>query len=103
MNKRCTIRKCNGRQIFDRVYLLEDAHQQESATCDAIADDLLETDAIVADRHHCIVAFMNQIANKGSSFIIRQPGRLPALHRECLSPWMTSTGNKAFLMEQKSS
>ena len=29
-----------GRQIFDRVYLLEDAHQQESATCDAIVDDL---------------------------------------------------------------
>ena len=65
-----------GRQIFDRVYLLEDAHHQESATCDSIVADLLETDVIVADRHYCIVAFMNQIANKRSGFIIRQHGRL---------------------------
>ena len=31
---------------------------------------------IIADRHYCIVAFLNEIAIKGSSFIIRQHVRL---------------------------
>lgn len=68
-----------GRQIFDRVYLLEDAHQQESATCQAILDDLEPGDVLVADRHYCIVDFLNKIAAKSNHFIIRHHGRLPGV------------------------
>lgn len=68
-----------GRQTFDRVYLLEDAHQQEAITCQDIVDDLEPSDVIVADRHYCIVAFMNQTAAKGNHFIIRHHARLPGV------------------------
>lgn len=69
-----------GRQIIDRVYLLADAHQQESATCDAIVNDLETGDVVVADRHYCIVDFMQRIAARdGCGFIIRQHGRLPGV------------------------
>jgi len=68
-----------GCQIFDRVYLLEDAHQQESATSQAIVDDLEPSDVIVADRHYCIVEFMNQIAGKSNHFILRHHARLPGV------------------------
>jgi hypothetical protein len=68
-----------GRQTFDRVYLLEDAHQQEATTCPAIVDDLEPSDVIVADRHYCIIEFMNQIAAKCNHFIIRHHARLPGV------------------------
>jgi hypothetical protein len=68
-----------GRQIFDRAYLLEDAHQQEAATCQAIVDDLEPGDVIVADRHYCIIEFMNQIDAKSNYFIIRHHARLPGV------------------------
>jgi hypothetical protein len=68
-----------GRQIFDRVYLLEDAHQQESTTCQAIVEDLEPLDVLVADRHYCIVECMNRIAAKGNHFIIRHHARLPGV------------------------
>lgn len=64
------------RQIFDRAYLLEDAHAQESTTCDRLVDDLLPNDVIVADRHYCIVRFLERIAAATGLFIIRQHGRL---------------------------
>jgi hypothetical protein len=67
-----------GRQIFDRVYLLEDAHQQEAVTCQAIVDDLEPSDVIVADRHYCIVEFMNQLA-VNNHFAIRHHARLPGV------------------------
>jgi hypothetical protein len=63
-------------QLFDRAYLLEDAHDQESATCDRIVEDLLRNDVIVADRHYCIVRFMEKIATALGFFVIRQHGRL---------------------------
>jgi hypothetical protein len=68
-----------GRQIFDRVYLLEDAHQQEAATCQAIVDDLEPSEVIVADRHYCIVEFMEQVAGKSNHFILRHHARLPGV------------------------
>ena len=64
------------RQLFDRAYLLEDAHDQESATCDRLVEDLLPNDVIVADRHYCIVRFLERIAAAAGLFIIRQHGRL---------------------------
>lgn len=64
------------RQLFDRAYLLIDGHGQESTACDRLVEDLLPKDVIVADRHYCIVAFLEQIAAAGSAFIIRQHGRL---------------------------
>ncbi len=64
------------RQLFDRAYLLEDAHDQESATCDCLLEDLLPNDVLVADRHYCIVRFLEKIAAASSLFIIRQHGRL---------------------------
>lgn len=64
------------RQILDRVYLLADAHQQESETCDAVASDLQADDVLVGDRHFCIVRFMEQIDTRSAGFIIRHHGRL---------------------------
>lgn len=64
------------RQLFDRAYLLEDAHAQESTTCDRLVDDLLPNDVIVADRHYCIVSFLENIAAASGQFLIRQHGRL---------------------------
>ncbi len=64
------------RQLFDRAYLLEDAHAQESTTCDRLVEDLLPNDVIVADRHYCVVDFLEKIAASAGLFIIRQHGRL---------------------------
>jgi hypothetical protein len=72
----CVARFDLGRQLFDRVYLLEDAHQQESATLDDVAQDLGKNDLLIADRHYCIDAFLTRLDQQSSSFIIRQHGRL---------------------------
>lgn len=64
------------RQLFDRAYLLENAHDQESETCDRVVEDLLPGDVIVADRHYCIVRFIEKIATAKGFSIIRQHGRL---------------------------
>lgn len=64
------------RQLFDRAYLLEDAHAQESCTCDRLVEDLAPNDVIVADRHYCILRFLIMIAAQSGLFIIRQHGRL---------------------------
>lgn len=65
-----------GRQLFDRVYLLEDAHRQEAETLEDVAQDLEPKDLLIADRHYCIVAFLTQLEKQSSAFIIRQHGRL---------------------------
>ena len=81
------------RQIFDRAYLLEDAHAQESTTSDRLVEDLLPNDVIVADRHYCIVRFLEKIAAASGKFIIRQHGRLKGVlvgKRRCLG--RTSSG-----------
>jgi hypothetical protein len=65
-----------GRQLFDRMYLLEDAHQQESATLDDVAQDLGRHDLLMADRHYCVAPFLTQLDKQSSAFIIRQHGRL---------------------------
>lgn len=64
------------RQLFDKAYLLLDAHAQESTTCQRIVQDLVEDDLIFADRHYCIVSFFLSIAARKAAFIIRQHGRL---------------------------
>lgn len=64
------------RELFDRAYLLEDAHAQESSTCNRIVEDLGPNDVVVADRHFCIVAFLVAMASQGTKFAIRQHGRL---------------------------
>ena len=64
------------RQIFDHAYLLTDAHDQELATCDQLVADLVPNDVLVADRHYCIVAFLEKIALASSFFVIRHHGRL---------------------------
>ena len=87
------------RQIFDRAYLLEDAHSQESAACDRLVEDLLPNDVIVADRHYCIVGFLEKIAAAKGRFVIRQHGRLKGVFagkRKCLG--RTSSG---MVYEQK--
>ena len=64
------------RQLFDRSYVLLDGHSQESTCCDRIVDDLERKDVVIADRHYCIVAFFNKIAQACAFFVIRQHGRL---------------------------
>ncbi len=63
-------------QLFDRAYLLEDAHAQESSVLDRALVDLRPRDLIIADRHFCIVAFMLKLAGQLGFFLIRQHGRL---------------------------
>ena len=64
------------RQIFDRAYLIEDGHAQETGMCDRVASDLSPDDVIVADRMYCIISFFESIAGSKAHFIIRQHGRL---------------------------
>jgi hypothetical protein len=63
-------------QLFDRAYLLEDAHAQESSVLNRAAADLRPGDLIITDRHFCIVAFLLELAAQGSCFLCRQHGRL---------------------------
>ncbi|QDV44110.1 Transposase DDE domain protein [Stieleria neptunia] len=64
------------RQVFDRAYVLLDGHAQESTCCDRIVDDIQPNDVVIADRHYCIVPFLNKLAQSKSFFVIRQHGRL---------------------------
>jgi len=63
------------RQLFDRAYLLEDAHAQESTTLKQVVDDLEPGDLIMADRHYCVLSFLYTTDEKGVCFLIRQHGR----------------------------
>lgn len=63
------------RQLFDRAYLLEDAHAQESTTLDRVVQDLKPGDLILADRHYCILKFLHAADEQGVCFVIRQHGR----------------------------
>lgn len=62
--------------LFDRAYLLEDAHAQEATVLDRVLDDTVEKDLLIGDRHFCIVSFLRGIAARGAAFAIRQHGRL---------------------------
>lgn len=64
------------RQLFERAYLLEDAHAQESAVLDRVVADLRAGELVIADRHFCITAFLADVAAAGAFFVIRQHGRL---------------------------
>ncbi|MCA9135603.1 MAG: transposase [Planctomycetales bacterium] len=63
------------RQLFDRAYLLEDAHAQECTTLDRVLDDLNEGDLLLADRHYCILNFLRKANDNSVCFVIRQHGR----------------------------
>lgn len=63
------------RSLFDRAYLLDDAHAQESTTLDRVVDDLGLDDLIMADRHYCVLGFLRATDQKGSHFLVRQHGR----------------------------
>jgi hypothetical protein len=67
------------RQLFDKAYVLLDGHSQESASCDQLVSDLQAKDVLIADRHYCIVSFMEAIAQTKACFVIRQHGRLPGV------------------------
>lgn len=64
------------RQLFDRAYLLVDAHDQELMTCDRLVEDLKPRDLLIADRHYCIINFFEKIAAASGFFVIRHHGRL---------------------------
>lgn len=67
------------RQVFDKCYVLLDAHAQESSCCDRILLGLKAKDVLIADRHYCIVSFMEAIAKRKACFAIRHHGRLPGV------------------------
>lgn len=67
------------RQVFDRAYLLEDAHAQESTTMDRVIDDLQEGDCLVADRHYCVIPSLKRIDDAKAAFVIRQHGRFQGI------------------------
>jgi hypothetical protein len=62
--------------LFDKAYLLEDAHAQEATVLDRVLDDLVENDLVIADRHFCVVQFLLKLAAGNRYFVIRQHGRL---------------------------
>ena len=63
------------RQMFDRAYLLEDAHAQECSVKHRILADLEPNDLILADRHYCVLDLLTGIDEAGTAFAIRQHGR----------------------------
>jgi hypothetical protein len=63
-------------QLFERGYLLEDAHAQESTVLDRVVADLQEQELLIADRHFCITQFLVDVAEARCFFVIRQHGRL---------------------------
>jgi len=63
------------RFLFDRAYLLEDAHAQESTTLDRILDDLGVGDLFIADRHYCVIPALRKADDKKIRFVVRQHGR----------------------------
>lgn len=63
-------------RLFDHVYLVEDAHAQESSVLDRLVEDVNARDLLVADRHFCIVEFLLEVAERQAAFVIRQHGRL---------------------------
>lgn len=63
-------------ELFERAYLLEDAHAQESTVLDRVVADLQKKELLLADRHFCITKFLLDVADKRSCFVIRQHGRL---------------------------
>lgn len=64
------------RQLFDRAYLLEDAHAQESAAYDRLIEELCPGDVLLGDRHYCIVWALEKMAGANVGFVIRHHGRL---------------------------
>jgi hypothetical protein len=65
-----------GRDLFDRAYLLQDAHAQEASILDRVLEDVQKNDLIIGDRHFCIISFLSGILLRKGAFIIRQHGRL---------------------------
>jgi hypothetical protein len=63
-------------QLFERAYLLEDAHAQESTVLDRVVGDLKDQELLIADRHFCIVKFLLDVAAATRCFVVRQHGRL---------------------------
>src|SRR5262249_58417980 len=62
-------------QLFERAYLLEDAHAQESTVLDRVVADLSVNELLIADRHFCIAKFLLDVAAALGFFVIRQHGR----------------------------
>jgi len=62
-------------QLFDRAYLLADAHAQESTVLDRVLADLQPGDLLLADRHYCILSFLRAADMKKVYVLIRQHGR----------------------------
>ena len=63
-------------QVFERAYLLEDAHAQECTVLDRVVADLKPNELLIADRHFCIAKFLMDVAAAMGFFVIRQHGRL---------------------------
>lgn len=71
-----------GRQLFDEVYLLEDAHAQETRVLDRVIDDLEEGDVLIGDRIYCVVDALEDLMDKSCLFAIRQHGRLKGVSQD---------------------
>jgi hypothetical protein len=67
------------RQLFDRAYLLEDAHAQESTVLARVVNDLMPGDVMLADRHFCILSFLYETDERDAFFVVRQHGRFKGI------------------------
>lgn len=62
--------------LFEKGYLLEDAHAQEASVLSRVVADVRPRDLLIADRHYCIKHFLFSIAEASGCFLIRQNSRL---------------------------
>jgi hypothetical protein len=62
--------------LFDKAFVLEDAHAQETTVLDLMVEDVQERDLHIADRNFCVVHYCLKIHARSGCFLIRQNGRL---------------------------
>lgn len=59
------------------VVLCEDGHAQERSLLEPVIQRARKRDLWIADRNFCTLGFLNALAGKGASFVIRLHGGLP--------------------------
>lgn len=88
-----------GRQLFDQIYLLEDAHAQETTVLNRVIDNLERDEILMGDRIYCIVGALEELTKRSRLFVIRQHGRLQGVSQG--SPRLAGRTSSGAVYEQK--
>lgn len=57
----------------------EDGHAQERSLVDAVINEVLPKDVVIADRNFCTARVLNGLADRGGFFVIREHAQVPVL------------------------